>query len=244
MAIYGYLRVSTRNQNLKRQEINVLDLYPKAILFREYFTGVTNNRPIWENLKKRLCTNDVVVFDSVSRMSRNAEEGFKDYEDLFNRGVELVFLKEPLINTSIFKHSLLSAKSLRVGVSTGNDAFDIFINGNMELITELLMNIAKQQIKTCFKQSEKEVHDLHERISEGIREAKKKGSRIGLQTGTKLITKKSIECVKVLKKKMPLLDKALLMDKEVFEMLNCSSRNSYYKYKKIAKLQLIEEKSY
>jgi hypothetical protein len=109
----------------------------------------------------------------------------------------------------------------------------------MELITELLMNIAKQQIKSCFEQSEKEVVDLHGRISEGLREAKKRGSKIGLQAGSKLVTKKEIHCVKILKEKMPLLDKGLLKDKEMMGMLNCSSRNSYYKYKKIAKSQIV-----
>ena len=43
---------------------------------------------------------DTIVFDSVSRMSRNADEGFKDYKMLYSMGVNLIFLNEPLINTS------------------------------------------------------------------------------------------------------------------------------------------------
>ncbi|WP_462404573.1 recombinase family protein [Enterocloster bolteae] len=44
-------------------------------------------------------TRDTIIFHSFSRMSRNAEEGFSLYEELFTKGVNLVFLKEPHINT-------------------------------------------------------------------------------------------------------------------------------------------------
>ena len=51
------------------------------------------------------------------------------------------------------------------------------------------MALAEEQIKTAFEQSEKEVTDLHSRISQGMREAKKNGVKIGLPQGTTLITK-------------------------------------------------------
>ena len=41
----------------------------------------------------------MIIFDSESRMSRNAEEGFNLYEELYLKGVTLVFIKEPHINT-------------------------------------------------------------------------------------------------------------------------------------------------
>lgn len=52
---------------------------------------------------KQIHSGDTIVFDSVSRMSRNADEGFKDYKTLYESGISLVFLNEPLINTSIFE---------------------------------------------------------------------------------------------------------------------------------------------
>lgn len=44
-----------------------------------------------------------MVFNSVSRMSRNAEEGFALYEDLYHKGIRLVFLKEHHIDTETYK---------------------------------------------------------------------------------------------------------------------------------------------
>ena len=48
--IYGYTRVSTPHQKLERQITNILSLYPKATIFREFYTGTTQNRPNRERL--------------------------------------------------------------------------------------------------------------------------------------------------------------------------------------------------
>lgn len=177
MTVYGYARVSTKKQHFDRQITNILSAYPKAIMKTEHFTGTTTARPQWEQLKKMLREDDTVVFDSVSRMSRNAEEGFADYAMLFKMGVNLVFPKEPHIDTEVYKQSMV--KTLNIEVNTGVEAVDEYFAGNMELVNRLLMKLAQQQIRLAFEQAEKEVTDLHQRISEGMRESKAKGTQIG-----------------------------------------------------------------
>ena len=228
MSTYGYCRVSTRKQKLDRQITNILSGYPNAIIKTEHFTGTTVNRPEWDKLKRLLREGDTIVFDSVSRMSRNSSEGFEDYQELFNMGITLVFLKEPHINTEVYKQSM--AKALDIEVSTGNSAIDDYFAGNVELINRLLMQLAQQQIKLAFDQAEKEVLDLHQRISEGMREGKAKGSQIGLVKGTTLTTKKSIECKKIIRMHSKSFGGSL-SDKEVMKLCACS-RNSFYKYKR------------
>ena len=100
----------------------------------------------------------------------------------------------------------------------------------ISLINDFMMALAEEQIKAAFEQSEKEVNDLHSRISQGIREAKRAGTQIGLEKGTVLTTKKSLDCKAVIKK----FSKDFggpLEDPEVIKLCGCS-RNSYYKYKK------------
>ena len=92
------------------------------------------------------------------------------------------------------------------------------------------MALAEEQIKSAFKQSEKEVTDLHSRISQGIREAQKKGKHIGLAKGTVLATKKSLECKTIIRKHSKDFGGSL-DDLEVINLCGCS-RNSYYKYKR------------
>ena len=57
MSIYAYCRVSTKHQRIARQITNITELYPKAIIIREFYTGTTQNRPEWEKfipkVKKR-----------------------------------------------------------------------------------------------------------------------------------------------------------------------------------------------
>ena len=111
--IYGYARVSTTHQRITRQITNILDVYPSATIIKEFYTGTTQNRPHWEKFMSQVVAGDTIVFDSVSRMARNSEEGFKDYKRLYESGVNLVFLNEPLIDTSVLdatKSKLLNVK--------------------------------------------------------------------------------------------------------------------------------------
>ena len=104
--VYGYCRISTPTQNIDRQKRNILDRYPKAKLHCEAYTGTTTDRPEWCKLKAILKKGDTVVFDEISRMSRNADEGIKLYMELYDKGIELVFLKEPQCNTATYSETL------------------------------------------------------------------------------------------------------------------------------------------
>ena len=178
--IYGYCRISTKTQNIERQHRNILAAYPTAKLIDETYTGTKfEGRKEFNKLLKAAKEGDTIVFDSVSRMSRNSDEGFKLYEELYNKGIELVFIKEPHINTATYK------KALTNNVQMTNTAVDSILKG----VNEYLMALAKEQIRIAFDQSEKEVKDLQQRTKEGIKTAKDNGKQIGLKKGTKLTTK-------------------------------------------------------
>ena len=107
--IYGYCWVSSPKQNIDRQIRNIKAKYEDAIILKETFTGTkVEGRKEFQKLLNKIKEGDTIVFDSVSRMSRNSDEGFELYERLFNQGVELVFLNEPHINTATYKKALVS----------------------------------------------------------------------------------------------------------------------------------------
>lgn len=221
MGLYGYCRISTSKQNIERQIRNIKGAYPDAIIIQEIFTGTKlSGRNKWSNLYQRVKTGDTIIFDSVSRMSRDADEGFGLYEDLYNRGIDLVFLKEPHINTSTYKKALDNNIQL-----TGTNV-DYILEG----VNKYLMALAKEQIKLAFEQSEKEVHDLRQRTKEGIETARVQGKRIGQPKGAKLVTKKGI-LVKEGIRKYSIHFNGTLKDKEVIKLIGVSP-NTYYKYKK------------
>ena len=185
--VYGYCRISTDRQNIERQIRNILKAYPDAVIKQEVYTGTkTDGRKVFEQLLKIVRAGDTIVFDSVSRMSRNAEAGFEVYQKLYDKSVELVFLKEPHINTETYK------KALSNNIDMTGTKTDIILKA----INEYLMELAKEQIIIAFEQSEKEVSDLHQRTKEGIETARRKGKQIGRRQGAVITTKKSIKAKK------------------------------------------------
>ena len=217
---YGYCRISTNKQNIERQERNIKAVYPDALIIKEAYTGTILDRKEWGKLVKKIKAGDTLVFDSVSRMSRNAEEGFEAYQDMFNQDINLVFLKEPHINTSTYKAAMQNQIQL-----TGS-CVDLILEG----VNKYLLALAKEQIKLAFEQSEKEVADLHQRTREGIQTARLNGKQIGQKIGVRLTTKKSIASKEIILKHSKDFGGSL-SDVEVMQLTSLS-RNTYYKYKR------------
>lgn len=224
--IYGYCRISTPKQSIERQVRNIRESYPQARIIEETYSGTSQERPKWTLLIKILKKGDTVIFDSVSRMSRNSEDGISAYLELYNRGVELIFLKEPHINTAIYK------KALHNSVELTGSKVDIILSA----INQYLIVLAEEQIQLAFQQSQKEVEDLRQRTREGIELARLDGKQIGAVKGKKLITQKSINTKKVIQKHAKDFGGSL-NDKECMQLCHLS-RNTYYKYKKELKEML------
>ena len=220
MKRYGYVRISTVKQSIERQIRNIKDQYPDAIIVTDEYTGTKLDRPGWTKLYKTVKSGDTIVFDEVSRMSRDADEGFAVYEDLYRRGVNLIFIKEPHINTETYK------KAIESGVQMTGTNVDYILEG----INKYLLSLAKEQIKLAFGQAEKEVEYLHQRTREGIETARMNGKQIGQPKGTKLTTKKSIEAKKIILIRSKSFC-GTLDDDEVMKLAGIS-RNKYYKYKR------------
>lgn len=106
-------------------------------------------------------------------------------------------------------------------------------------ILKYLLALAKEQIKLAFEQAEKEVQDLRQRTREGIETARLNGKQIGQEQGAKLVTKKSIQAKEQIKKYSKDFQGSL-SDVDVMKLIGIA-RNSYYKYKKELKEELVKE---
>lgn len=218
--LYGYCRISKAKQSIDRQIRNIKAAYPEAFIVQEVFTRTRLDRPEWQKLLKKVHAGDTIVFDSVSRMSGNAIDGFAAYEELYNKGINQIFIKEPHINTATYKQALENNIKL-----TGSNV-DYILEG----VNKYLMALAKEQIRLAFEQSEKEVEDLHQRTREGIQTARLNGKQIGQRQGVKLTTKKSIAAKEIIQKHSKDFG-GTLADTEVMKLAGIA-RNTYYKYKR------------
>ena len=226
--IYGYCRISTKKQSIDRQIRNIKREYPDAVILKEEFTGTTIDRPTWRKLNKRLRYDDTIVFDEVSRMSRNAEDGFRLYQKLFNAGINLVFLKEPHMNTASYKESMRGIFSKEI--QSGDQATDDLVNSIMAAVNKFMMNKVEKDIYKAFEQAQKEVDYLHQRTKEGIETARLNGKQIGIAKGTKLVTKKSLAAKEVIKKHNKDFGGSL-SNEETWKLAKIS-KMTFYKYKK------------
>lgn len=96
--IFGYARVSTKEQSLKRQ---IKELEEKGVdkknIYKEFGTGKSfQNRIEYQKMLDNCKVGDTIYFTSLDRFSRNVRETVKQLEILENRGLKAVFLKESI----------------------------------------------------------------------------------------------------------------------------------------------------
>ncbi len=229
--VYGYCRISTAKQSIDRQIRNILASFPNADIRKEVYTGTKyQGRAELQKILNKVQAGDTIVFDSVSRMSRNAEEGVQMYQDLYNKGINLVFLKEGYINTDTYKEALNNQIAM-----TGDDV-DFILKG----VNEYLTRLAKRQILIAFEQSEKEVEDLHTRTKEGIQTAKLNGKAVGGEANKgKTYTTKKGENAKAIIRKHSKSFGGTLTNEELKQMCGISEP-TLLKYKKEIRNEMIE----
>ena len=228
--VYGYARISSKVQNIERQIRNIKNECPNAIIVQEIFSGRKfQERKELQKLLKVVKNGDTIIFDSVSRMSRNAVDGFKLYKDLFLKGVNLVFIKEKHINTETYNNEL--KKQVNLTIDTGDTAANNLLNTVITALNNYILALAEKQIQLAFEQSEKEVKDLQQRTIEGIETARRKGKKIGGYRGTR---KNKAPIQEIIKKYSRDFD-GTLKDIDVIAIIKAKytvARNTYYKYKK------------
>jgi len=147
---FAYIRVSDKDQNEARQvETMKKEGIEERDVFIEKMSGKNFERPKYQLLKQLVREGDEIVFDSITRMGRSMNETLKEYEWFVENGVELKFIKEPMINTS-------------------NEQDDIIKQAIQRVILTVLAAFA-----------EKERLDIKIRQAEGIDAAKAKGKHLG-----------------------------------------------------------------
>lgn len=233
--IYGYARVSTAKQSLDRQITNLRKYNANIKIYQEKYSGAyIDTRKEFQKLRKLVAPGDTIVFDSVSRMSRNEEDGFNLYIELFDKGVNLVFLNETHINTEVFRKNLENAQAVQCPMIKESETINNFMQNICQALRELLVGIIKDQIKKAFEQAEKERDDIRERIKQGIRERKAKGLPVGSKAPR--VHKNKAERIEFIKKHANVFG-GDMTDKEIKKLIGISAQ-TLYTYKKEIKQEL------
>ncbi len=228
MCVYGYVRVSTQQQKTQRQADNIKAFNPDAIIYEEKQSGkYIENRAVFKKLLDKLKAGDTIIFDEVSRMSRNAEEGYNLYMKLMEQDINLVFLKERHIDTDEYKRR---TQNHIARISSSNDKLDNLINGILGLIEDFERENLKDNIRLAFEQAENERLFLIKRVTEGkLRSEKHQGRPKG---SLNIKTDKADNIKKIIREQSKDFEGRFSDAKIMKEYLTGVARNTYYKYKK------------
>lgn len=166
--VYSYMRISTKEstdkQSFNRQEKS-LQAYANnneieyLLVFKDDCSGSTFKRNEWIKLEKLLQDGDTIVFKEISRFTRQAEEGYKKYMELMNRGINLIFIDNPTISTDYIKNLTRVAKEQ-----------DLVAKTALESTIKLLLIVELDRV-----QKEREI--IVKRIKQGIEASDKKSGR-------------------------------------------------------------------
>lgn len=233
--IYGYVRVSTINQRTQRQIDNIKLYNSEALIREEKQSGKDiENRAVFRKLLSDVQSGDTIIFDEVSRMSRNADEGFNLYMELLEKGINLVFIKEPHINTDEYERR---TKSHISKFKSQDPKIDKFVNGMLDLISEFEKDNLKDNIRLAFEQAEHERLFLIKRVKEGKdRSEKTQGRPVGSLNQK---TAKEEYVKKIIREQSKDFEGNFSDAKIMREYLNIA-RNTYYKYKNELKVEKIK----
>jgi len=101
MAIYGYVRVSSMEQNEDRQMLAMNELsIPLAYIFVDKQSGKDFNRPSYRELTEKLMPGDLLYIKSIDRLGRNYDEIQNQWRILTKeRGVDIAVIDMPLLDT-------------------------------------------------------------------------------------------------------------------------------------------------
>ena len=148
--LYGYIRVSTRDQNEDRQLIALRELkIPEKNIFMDKQSGKDFNRPQYKRLVRKLKKDDLLYIKSIDRLGRNYAEILEQWRLLTQtKGADIVVLDMPLLDTR-----------------RGKDLMGTFLSG---IVLQVLSFVA-----------ENERTNIRQRQAEGIAAAKSKGVRFG-----------------------------------------------------------------
>lgn len=150
MNIYGYARVSAKDQNEERQLIALADAgVDEKNIYMDKQSGKDFNRPQYKRLVKKLRAGDLLYILSIDRLGRNYEEIQNQWRVLTKEiGIDICVIDMPLLDTR-----------------NGKDLMGTFI---ADLVLQILSFVA---------QSERE--NIRKRQAEGIAAAKARGVRFG-----------------------------------------------------------------
>lgn len=171
--VFAYMRISTKEESGKQkftrqeqaierwQKENNAEITDRRT-YKDDASGKSFDRKAWKELESDVQMGDTIIFKDVCRFTRERDNGYKKYMELLNKGVEMVFIDNPALNTEYIKSMQNSADKMKEENIIGGMTLEFVIR--LLLVTEL-------------DRAEKEREITVKRITDGIKASSKKSGR-------------------------------------------------------------------
>lgn len=171
--VVAYMRISTKEergkQKFTRQEQAIIRWckennteIPERRIYKDDASGKSFDRAAWKELEQDIQAGDTILFKDIYRFTRERDNGYKKYMELLNKGIEMIFIDNPTLNTEYIKSMQTSAEKMKEENLIGGMTLEFVIR--LLLVTEL-------------DRAEKEREITVKRIKDGIKASSKKSGR-------------------------------------------------------------------
>ncbi|MDO5305137.1 MAG: recombinase family protein, partial [bacterium] len=135
---------------------------PERRIYKDDASGKSFDRAAWKELEQDIQAGDTILFKDIYRFTRERDNGYKKYMELLNKGIEMIFIDNPTLNTEYIKSMQTSAEKMKEENLIGGMTLEFVIR--LLLVTEL-------------DRAEKEREITVKRIKDGIKASSKKSGR-------------------------------------------------------------------
>ncbi len=226
---FAYCSSGCTRPQFEKQINNINSKYPKAIVIKEIYSQTMTDRTELKKLLAQLEKDDTLIVNSMDRLSRDPEELLSYYKELSERGVKLIFIHQPYMNTEVYTAALHMMASESPG-----PADEAYAKG--------LTHLLKSQIAIILEKSWKDLQEQRSHMKASYAQAREKEQKPGQPSGKRYESRKSF-LVKEMIRQYNQSFNGSMNDIQTMEQIRNEmgtlSRNTYYKYKK----ELVEDET-
>lgn len=219
---FGYCSSGCSRPQFDKQVDSINHSYPSAIIIKELYSKTMTDRTELKKLMSQLEKDDTLIVHSMDRLSRNAAELFHYYKELADRGVNMIFINQPYMNTDVY----LTVYQEMISQSPAPDH---------PVIKASLEQLLAAQISKVLEKSWDDLQSQRSHMKESYEHARAVEKEKGAVRGKRYESRKSFMVKELIRKYNQNYD-GLMNDLQTMEQIRSEmgtiSRNTYYKYKK------------
>lgn len=219
---FAYCSSGCSRPQFEKQINSINRKYPNALIIKESYSKTVTDRSELTKLLAQLERDDTLIVNSMDRLSRDPDELLHYYKRLIEKGVHLIFINQPYMNTDIY-------------TSAYENMMTHSYKSKDEDVDKGLSHLLSAQISRILEKSWEDLQMNRDHMRETYEKSREEEQNAGRTKGKKYESRKSYMVKELIKRYNQNYD-GTMNDVQTMEQIRSEmgtiSRNTYYKYKK------------